>query len=96
MRYKRLTERSGEHTYSVEAPPERKESVLLERLGELEDMLERDQLRLVTKAHWVVENKIITHEGCIECSTIYRCSKCGRVESEKEPFCHCGADMRRD
>ena len=24
----------------------------------------------------------------------YRCSKCGRTEQEKEPYCHCGADMR--
>lgn len=23
----------------------------------------------------------------------YRCSKCGRVEKRKEPYCHCGAKM---
>lgn len=24
----------------------------------------------------------------------WRCSECGRMEQEKEPFCNCGADMR--
>ena len=23
----------------------------------------------------------------------YKCSKCGRVEEYKEPYCHCGAKM---
>lgn len=23
----------------------------------------------------------------------YRCSKCGRVERRREPYCHCGAKM---
>lgn len=23
----------------------------------------------------------------------YRCSRCGRVESRQEPYCHCGAKM---
>lgn len=26
--------------------------------------------------------------------THYVCSVCGRTEMKKEPFCHCGADMR--
>lgn len=26
----------------------------------------------------------------------YRCSLCGRVEYRKEPYCHCGADMREE
>ena len=28
--------------------------------------------------------------------TVYQCSECGRFENEKEPYCHCGADMRGD
>lgn len=24
---------------------------------------------------------------------LYRCSLCGRVENQKEPYCHCGARM---
>ena len=24
---------------------------------------------------------------------IYHCDQCGRMESEKEPYCHCGAKM---
>lgn len=23
----------------------------------------------------------------------YRCSRCGRVESRRQPYCHCGAEM---
>lgn len=23
----------------------------------------------------------------------YRCSRCGRVESKRQPYCHCGAKM---
>ena len=23
----------------------------------------------------------------------YRCSRCGRVESSRQPYCHCGAKM---
>ena len=23
----------------------------------------------------------------------YRCSRCGRVESRRQPYCHCGAKM---
>ena len=26
----------------------------------------------------------------------YKCSECGRVAWHKEPYCHCGADMRGD
>lgn len=26
----------------------------------------------------------------------YKCSVCGRKERYKEPFCHCGADMRKE
>lgn len=26
--------------------------------------------------------------------TCYRCNQCGRTEKKKEPYCHCGADMR--
>ena len=24
---------------------------------------------------------------------VYKCSSCGRVELDKEPYCHCGAKM---
>ena len=26
----------------------------------------------------------------------YKCSECGRAESKKEPYCHCGAKMDRE
>ena len=26
----------------------------------------------------------------------YRCSRCGRVESSRQPYCHCGAKMDGD
>jgi hypothetical protein len=26
----------------------------------------------------------------------YRCSRCGRVESRRQPYCHCGAKMDGD
>lgn len=28
--------------------------------------------------------------------TVFVCSECGRVESRKEPYCHCGAKMDKE
>lgn len=48
------------------------------------------------KGRWVQE----IHTGLIGDTNEYndtyffRCSICGRTVFEKEPYCHCGADMR--
>lgn len=33
-------------------------------------------------------------EFVIKTGTVFVCSECGREERHREPFCHCGADMR--
>ena len=32
----------------------------------------------------------------IKTGTVFVCSECGREELHREPFCHCGADMREE
>lgn len=33
-------------------------------------------------------------EPVIKTGAVFVCSECGREERYREPFCHCGADMR--
>ena len=49
----------------------------------------------VKYAEWITEfAKLTTPKLTGEDSTvIYRCSRCGRYESRKEPYCNCGAKM---
>ena len=49
----------------------------------------------VKHGEWVEEfAKLTTVKLTGEDSTIvYRCSRCGRYESQKEPYCNCGAKM---
>ena len=49
----------------------------------------------VKNAEWITEfAKLNTPKLTGEDSTvIYRCSRCGRYESRKEPYCNCGAKM---
>ena len=43
----------------------------------------------------VVHGRWISFLGCdhIMPERYYRCSRCGRVESRRQPYCHCGAKM---
>lgn len=52
----------------------------------------------VVHGEWVKEfAKLTTAKLTGEDSTIvYRCSRCGRYESQKEPYCNCGAKMDRE
>ena len=49
----------------------------------------------VKYAEWITDfAKLNTPKLTGEDSTvIYRCSRCGRYESRKEPYCNCGAKM---
>lgn len=47
----------------------------------------------------------VVHGEWIECASYdedgyydveYKCSKCGRFEYRKEPYCHCGAKMNEE
>ena len=52
----------------------------------------------VKRGKWIEEfakstiNRLTGEDSTI----VYRCSRCGRYESQKEPYCNCGADMRGD
>ena len=35
-------------------------------------------------------------EPVIKTGAVFVCSECGREERYREPFCHCGADMREE
>lgn len=48
------------------------------------------------KGRWIEEYKsyLDPHTGVGWDEVFSRCPICGRCERAKEPFCHCGADMR--
>lgn len=96
MEYTRVTKKATNNNYQVAISCEVTIPMLLTRLGYLEDLIESGDLRFTPHAFWIAEKKAVTHEGCINWSNIYKCSKCGREEFDKEPFCNCGADMRRN
>lgn len=50
----------------------------------------------VVHAHWVKYDRFCcSSDGTplIKIAEEYECSKCGRVASDPEPYCHCGAKM---
>ena len=53
------------------------------------DKLPAADVALVVHAEWIsfLDGESIMPER------YYRCSKCGRVERRREPYCHCGAKM---
>lgn len=46
----------------------------------------------VVHARWITRGD----KGIISMTHPYMCSRCGRVEMDKEPYCNCGAKMDRD
>lgn len=46
----------------------------------------------VVHARWIARGD----KGIISMTHPYMCSRCGRVEMDKEPYCNCGAKMDRD
>lgn len=96
MQYTRVTKKTTNNNYQVALSCEVTIPMLLTRLGQLEDMLDSGDLRFTPHAYWIAEKKAVTRDGCVNWHTIYKCSQCGRTESNKEDFCHCGADMRRN
>lgn len=43
----------------------------------------------VVHGHWITRND----KGIISMTHPYMCSRCWRVEMDKEPYCNCGAKM---
>lgn len=96
MEYTRVTKKAKNNNYEVAISCEVTIPMLLARLGLLEDLIDSGDLRFIPQGYWIAEKKAVTRDGCVDWSTIYRCSKCGRTEAKSEPFCNCGADMRRN
>lgn len=46
----------------------------------------------VVHARWITRGD----KGIISMTHPYMCSRCGRVEMDKEPYCNCGAKMDGD
>ena len=68
-------------------------------LNEMRERLKRiptADVRPVVRGKWIEHYEPYnTGEEWIEAQYGYECSICGRWEYEKEPFCNCGADMRK-
>ena len=96
MQYTRVTKKTTNNNYQVAISCEVTIPMLLTRLGQLEDLLDSGDLRFTPQGYWIAEKKAVTRDGCVDWSNIYRCSKCGRTETVRELFCHCGAYMKRD
>ena len=50
----------------------------------------------VKHAHWIKHDRFCcSSDGTpiVKIAEEYECSKCGRVASDPEPYCHCGAKM---
>ena len=50
----------------------------------------------VKRGYWREETKFIITDNPDDdgyWASVYICSNCGREESRKEPYCHCGAKM---
>lgn len=50
----------------------------------------------VVHAYWIKTANTWTHDLNETIKPVYRCSKCGRIETVQEPFCNCGAKMEGD
>ena len=53
----------------------------------------------VKQGHWKEFDRYVCNSDdkpIAKIGTVYVCSECGREEPNKEPYCHCGADMRGD
>ena len=47
----------------------------------------------VVHGEWIDAEQYVDEDGLRY--TQVRCSLCGRYEDEREPYCNCGADMRK-
>ena len=69
---------------------------LKERLAEYEDVAIYPA-NLRPKGEWVEHDCYVCNsdgEPVARTGSVFVCSECGREVRFKEPFCHCGADMR--
>lgn len=59
------------------------------RFDEMIEKLPADDVAPVQHGRWIsfLDGDHIMPER------YYRCSRCGRVESSRQPYCHCGAKM---
>lgn len=64
---------------------------------QMTDHLIANGVSLRPKGEWIEHDCFICNsngEPVVKTGTVFVCSECGREEHFKEPFCHCGADMR--
>ena len=63
--------------------------------GLLEDVICEVDAQTAANVAPVVHGRWISFMGGdhIMPERYYRCSRCGRVESRRQPYCHCGAKM---
>ena len=57
------------------------------------------EARPVVRGEWIEYDCFCCNsdgEPVVKTGSIFACSICGREERYREPFCHCGADMRGD
>lgn len=60
-----------------------------ERLAEAINSIPAADVAPVVHARWITRND----KGIISMTHPYMCSRCWRVEMNKEPYCNCGAKM---
>lgn len=63
------------------------------------DQMPTIEARPVVRGEWVEYDCFCCNsdgEPVVKTGSIFACSVCGREEQYREPFCHCGADMRGD
>lgn len=60
-----------------------------ERLAEAINSIIAADVAPVVHARWITRND----KGIISMTHPYMCSRCWRVEMNKEPYCNCGAKM---
>ena len=58
------------------------------------DLVNRQEAEVeVRHGKWIEETALTENCWGYYKERVYRCSLCGRIEEEKEPYCHCGAKM---
>ena len=61
---------------------------------ELADYLIGNGVTIRPKGEWENTSIVIRDPDGDWVAEMFRCPLCGRKEYKREPFCHCGADMR--
>lgn len=97
-RFEVLNLLSKEADFFANPPMDKEDYAKLKLLLEIKfkiDRLPTADVEEVRHGEWIEEfakstiNRLTGEDSTI----VYRCSRCGRYESQKEPYCNCGAKM---